>query len=96
LWQDAPGQGSATETAGYRACGDPFEPTALKYLYVITDQPPHMPDDYAKSMDVLGQALKKPPIAQVYFIVRPDDRKDYLPVGNYVDTRFFDLPRRGR
>lgn len=88
--------------AMYHACQQPFQPSAGKYLCVITDQPPHSPhspgsrwpDGAVTTMDVLRLALARPPIDHVYFIVRPRDRDDFDRVPE-VPRSFFPLPPRG-
>lgn len=81
--------------AMHRACQQPFRPDAGKYLCVITNAPPHLPDGPVNTIEDLGRALRRPPIDHVYFIVLPRDRHEFDRVRPYVATDFFDLPERG-
>jgi hypothetical protein len=55
------------------ASRQPFDPEANKVIVLVTDAPPHIPDQEAQSIDDVATALKTIHVDQLYLVIRTQD-----------------------
>jgi Mg-chelatase subunit ChlD len=92
----ASGGGDAPESsldALMLALHQPFSDDAEKVIVLITDAPPHIPDQSTKSIDEVVQAIRDNKLGQLYIVMRPQDEDSLVYLRLLEATRgvVFDL-----
>ncbi|MFN8472507.1 MAG: VWA domain-containing protein [Anaerolineae bacterium] len=73
----ATGGGDAPESsldAVMLALRQPYDPDANKVIVLVTDAPPHLPDQETRSIDEVVQAIRSVRVEQFYLVIRTEDQ----------------------
>ncbi len=78
------------------AAKQPFRKEAVKVVVLITDAPPHVPDQQGRSPEDIGELLKQSGIDQLHLVIDYVDRRVYERVQKSVRGSFFPLAEAAR
>lgn len=73
------------------ASKQPFRKDAVKVIVLITDAPPHNPDEQGRNPEEIGALLKSASIDSLHLVVERSDRKIFERVQNAVGGKYFSL-----
>jgi hypothetical protein len=78
------------------AAKQPFRKDAVKIIVLITDAPPHSPDQQGRLPENIGAILKNAAIDQLHLVIDPSDRRIYERVQSAVGGSYFSLAEAAR
>ena len=73
-----------------------FRPDAKKVFILVTDAPPHAPDQKVASVSALAETLKRFQGGQLHLVIRQQDREFYEPLWEVLPGQFFSLEDAAR
>lgn len=77
------------------AAGQPFRKDAVKIVILITDAPPHSPDEQQRTAEDIGALFKQYGIDQLHLVINQRHRRHYETAQKPVGGQYFSLTEAG-
>jgi hypothetical protein len=78
------------------AASQPFRKDAARVIILITDAPPHSPDEQGRTAEAIGKLFKEQGIDQLHLVIKSEQLMDFEPIQKAVGGKHFSLTEAGR